>query len=339
MKHCLTLICLLFGSCALGPGEFVRRPEQPVCWPPDSESPRISVLFSYHDSADAEFDSGALRRFGDWAFGKEIEYLGTPYGLSLLPNQNLVIADTGLGKVHLLSLLTCQHQVVPAVAEFPLTTPVGVAAMPSGGFLVSDSTSARIGAYHADGSFDCVFASHVNFGRPTGMAWDEIGNRLLVLDTTGSRLLVLSAEGELLHVLGRPGEGPGEFNHPTNLAVGSDGTIYVMDSLNFRVQIFNPDLTPASQFGVAGSGPGSFSKPKGIAVDSEDHIYVVDAMFDNIQVFDIHGNLLLAFARSGSGFGRLALPSGLFIDSLDRIFVADGGNSRIQVFQYHSLQP
>ncbi len=127
---------------------------------------------------------------------------------------------------------------------------------------------------------------------------------------------------------------PGEFRYPSFVAVGPDGTLYVTDGLNSRVQAFDRDGRFVRQFGELGSGPGTFARPKGIAVDSEGHVYVADAVFNNVQIFDQEGRLLLAFGQAGRGEGDLDLPLGLFIDRNDRIYVADRTNNRLQIFQY-----
>ena len=127
---------------------------------------------------------------------------------------------------------------------------------------------------------------------------------------------------------------PGEFRYPSFIAVGPNGTLYVTDVLNSRVQAFDRDGRFVRQFGELGNGPGTFARPKGVAVDSEGHVYVVDAAFSNVQIFDQQGRLLLAFGQMGRGEGDLDLPLGLFIDRSDRIYVADRTNNRLQIFQY-----
>ena len=54
--------------------------------------------------------------------------------------------------------------------------------------------------------------------------------------------------------------------------------IYVTDSLNCRIQVFEADGQFQRVFGSAGDGPGHFSRPKGVAVDRAGHVYVVDAL-------------------------------------------------------------
>ena len=127
---------------------------------------------------------------------------------------------------------------------------------------------------------------------------------------------------------------PGEFRYPSFVAVGPNGTLYVTDVLNSRVQAFDRNGRFVRQFGELGDGPGTFARPKGVAVDSEGHVYVADAAFNNVQIFDQQGRMLLAFGQMGRGEGDLDLPLGLFIDRNDRIYVADRTNNRLQIFQY-----
>ena len=129
----------------------------------------------------------------------------------------------------------------------------------------------------------------------------------------------------------------GEFRYPAFVAVGGDGTLYVSDGMNFRIQAFDRDGKFLRSFGTLGDNPGSFARPKGVAVDSEGHVYVADAAFNNVQVFDARGQLLLPFGQIGRGPGQLWLPLGLAVDRDDHIYVADRYNNRVQIFEY--LQP
>lgn len=126
----------------------------------------------------------------------------------------------------------------------------------------------------------------------------------------------------------------GHFRYPAFLATAPDGTLYVSDGMNFRVQSFDRDGEFITAFGRMGDVPGAFTRPKGVSVDSKGHVYVVDGSFNNVQVFDSDGNLLIVFGEFGNGNGQLWLPTGVAIDSDDQIFVADRYNNRIQIFQY-----
>lgn len=131
------------------------------------------------------------------------------------------------------------------------------------------------------------------------------------------------------------GAGPGEFRYPAFVATGSDGTLFVSDGMNFRIQAFDRTGRFLRAFGSLGDGPGAFARPKGVAVDSDGNVHVVDAAFANLQVFSPTGELLLPFAQMGRGAGELWLPLGVFIDRDDHIYISDRFNNRIQVFTYH----
>ena len=140
-------------------------------------------------------------------------------------------------------------------------------------------------------------------------------------------------------LVGNRGGEAGEFRYPGFVAVAPDGTLYVTDQMNFRVQAFSPDGAFLRSIGQIGRTPGSFSRPKGIAVDTQGHLYVADALFNNIQVFDEQGQLLLVFGKVGSGEGEMYLPLGLHADGEDVIYVADRFNNRIQMFQFLGGDP
>jgi len=108
----------------------------------------------------------------------------------------------------------------------------------------------------------------------------------------------------------------------------------VVDSGNFRVQVFDAEGQFIKSFGAVGTAPGSFARPKGVALDSDGNIYVLDAAFGNFQIFDLDGNLLLAVGATGSEPGEFMLPSSINIDETDRVYVVDQINKRVQIFQY-----
>ena len=141
-----------------------------------------------------------------------------------------------------------------------------------------------------------------------------------------------------MRTIGRRGGEPGEFNFPTNVFVDKEGHLFVADTLNFRIQSFNPDASLLNVFGTLGDTPGSLNRPKGVGVDGEGHVYVADSSFNNFQIFDQTGQLLLFVGSVGSGPGEFLLPAGLFIDGKSRIYVVDQGNARVQVFQYLRVQ-
>jgi DNA-binding beta-propeller fold protein YncE len=198
-----------------------------------------------------------------------------------------------------------------------------------------------------------------DFNGPHGLALDADGF-LYVADTDNHRIVKLSPTGELvdtwdstwwrgrqnwqpngcLDEAGRPlALGEGEFCEPWGVAVGPGGRVYVADTWNHRVQVFNPDgqfLNQVGSFGQSGADvravPGQFYGPRDVAVDREGRVYVGDTGNKRVQVFDAGLSYLYAFGGPGIVEGRMDEPVGLAIGPDDLLYVADTWNRRVLVF-------
>ncbi len=120
---------------------------------------------------------------------------------------------------------------------------------------------------------------------------------------------------------------------PTFVAVDSKGQVYVSNTLNARIDVFDAEGRFVKRVGERGNSYGMFDKPKGVALDSFDNIYVVDSGWSNVQIFDQSGQVLLFFGGRGENPGLLMNPTGIAIDKKDRIYVADFLNYRVSVYQ------
>ena len=109
------------------------------------------------------------------------------------------------------------------------------------------------------------------------------------------------------------GSALGEFDEPSDIAVGPTGRVYLIETGNRRVQSFEPDgSSPAAWGTTGGDGEGEFSEPVGVAVDpSSGVVYVADAGGTaRVQAFSPSGEFLRQWGSTGSGEGQF-LPQGL----------------------------
>ena len=126
--------------------------------------------------------------------------------------------------------------------------------------------------------------------------------------------------------------GDGEFAYPEGLAVGSDGTLYVADSGNSRIQEFDSSGVFLAKFGSIGSGDGELSGPYGVGLDAAGNIYVVERWNNRIQKFTGAGVFVTTWGSFGSGDGQFDEPQGLAVSADGHVYVADTNNHRIQKF-------
>ena len=67
--------------------------------------------------------------------------------------------------------------------------------------------------------------------------------------------------------------------------MASDGSVYVADQFNHRIQKFTSEGVFVSEWGTEGSGDGQFNWPGGVAVASDGSVYIADTGNDRIQKF------------------------------------------------------
>lgn len=211
---------------------------------------------------------------------------------------------------------------------------------------VSDDKLHRIGVISPAKQGPARWQEETPFGaevlaKPGGMAIDTENRFLYVVDTQNDVVDVFDADTyKLLRKIGVAGKKhtltePGTFSLPTNVAVDKDGNLYVTDTLNNRIQIFDADGKFISTFGKNGDGPGYFSRPKGIAVDGDGHIWVSDSVQQRVQVFDREGRLLIYFGEPGNWPGQFSAIYDIAIDTkFNRVVTSEQFPGRVQMFRY-----
>ena len=317
--------------------------ERVPVWPLPPEPARIRYVTSLQGVAD--FSAKKPSRWTSAVFGadpadaKLPDALVKPYGVAVSPTGLVYVTDTASRRVFVFDQERRTVAFLGDKEPGKLSKPTGIAVGPDGSVFVADATLNRVLASGPDLRLTVAIGREGELESPAGLAVDGARGLLYVADSKKHQVYCYStADGSAVRTIGRRGGEPGEFNFPTNLVVDKDGHLFVTDTLNFRIQSFNPDGTLLNVFGTLGDTPGSLNRPKGVGVDGEGHVYVADSSFNNFQIFDQAGQLLLFVGSVGSGPGEFLLPAGLFIDAKSRIYVVDQGNARVQVFQYLRAQ-
>ena len=126
------------------------------------------------------------------------------------------------------------------------------------------------------------------------------------------------------------------FNQPESIFVDPKGQIYVADTFNHRIQIFDSSGKYLKTLGTSEmtSGNNGFNCPWSVFVDYKGYIYVADSSNHRIQIFHSSGKYLrtLGIGKETSGNKGFNHPGSVFVDSNGYIYVADSYNHRIQIF-------
>lgn len=314
-------------SCAPAP---YQKPQVDLVWPLPPDEPKIKFV----DKIMSTLDLGIQQSFTESLFGEEkVDALLKPYGVAVDREGKLYVSD--IGKVFVFDLQNKAYAFIgtePGIGK--LIMPIGVATSSDGRVFVADTAQDRVFVYRKN-KFAAAIGHTGDFESPSGVAVDEKRGLVYVVDSKKHMVTVFSlSDYSKLRTIGKRGTETGEFNFPANIALDSDGRLYVVDTFNVRVQVFDEKGNFVKSIGKLGDGPGFLARPKGIAVDSEGHIYIVDAAFQNFQIFDQEGKILLVVGTTGTRPGEFYLPAGITIDDQDKVYVVDQIPGSVQIFQY-----
>lgn len=262
-----------------------------------------------------------------------------PYGIAIDSKGLVYVADQRVGAVFIFNTLTHDTQLIRNGAEAHFGWINGLAIDDDDRLFVSDGKMRRVLIFSA--KHELVNQITEGLMDPVGLAIDTENRLLYVVDTQQDQVLAYDADTlKLLRRIGTGGKNhfltsPGDFGAPQGVAVDKDGNVYVTDTLNNRVEIFDADGNFISLFGKHGDGPGYFARPKGIAVDGDGHIWVADEMEDRLQVFNREGQLL-TYIGTGHGNlpGQFKALVGVAIDKQNRVFTTEQYPGRLQEFRY-----
>jgi len=322
---CFIILALLVG-CSTAP---IPKPTGDYYWPLPPDPPKIKWVTWWTGSKDFEGSSSVLTfLLGEerWAF------LWNPNGVITDLAGNLYVADPYFGVIYVFNF---EKKTVEGIGKDEINGPLSLAMDNKSGVIYATDTIGKmvVGFDTKTGKVMVRIGASGEFKNPSGIAFDDVKERLYVSDSLNHTIRVYDKYGKYLFNIGKRGGEDGQFNFPSYLTF-HDGKLYVADTLNYRIQIFDGEGKFLKKFGKIGDSAGLFARPKGIGVDSEGHIYVVDSAFDAFQIFDENGQLLLVVGKVGRGPGGFDMPTGLYIDRQDRIYISDTFNHRVQVFQY-----
>ena len=220
----------------------------------------------------------------------------------------------------------------PVKTILGLKWPWGIAISVNGDFVVAEHGAHSVTIVNKEGkkvrSFGIRGTNEGRFIYPRGV---DISNDGHLLVTDNHRLWKMKFDGVCVHTVGtnKSGSGQLQFNYPRGIKVHPTiGQIFVADSWNNRIQVFNNDLTFSHTITL--NGDKAFN-PWDVSLDSEDYLYVAGWGNHCITKLTTAGEYITRFGSKGSAPGQLFCPSSLTINN-NLVYVSEYNNHRVSIF-------
>jgi len=284
---------------AVRKGEFIKRPNDQLYatyFPKVFEDPKYNGLIIYKVPETSPPKLSALPQGVTNMFeggrGSGKGEFDSPLGMCIDANGNILVADTGNGRIEKFSPTGSFLSVIGSKGSGhgQLGEPNGIAVDRSGNIYVAEvASNHRVQKLAPDGTFIAEWKGpDAGFYGPRRIA---IGpdDSLYVVDQGRTRIVKFSPDGQVLSNWGSKGSGDGQFNDPTSVAVDStSGKVYVADPTNKRIQVFDQNGKFLSKWIIPEWGqPAGFEN---LVIDSKmGRVYASSVNIGAVLIFDLNG--------------------------------------------------
>jgi DNA-binding beta-propeller fold protein YncE len=309
---------------AVRQGQFIKRPNEQLYatyFPKVFEDSRYNglVIYKVPETSPPKLSAlpeGVTNMFEGGRGSGKGEF-DLPSGMCIDGNGNILVADTGNGRIEKFSPTGSFLSVIASKGSGhgQLGEPNGIAVDRSGNIYVAEvASNHRVQKLAPDGTFIAEWKGpDAGFYGPRRIV---IGpdDSVYVVDQGRTRIVKFSPDGHVLSSWGSKGSGDGQFNDPTSAAVDfTSGKVYVADPRNKRIQVFDANGKFLTKWVVAEWGePAGFED---LAIDSKaGRLYASSAHTDAVLIFDLNGTRIGALTpKPPDRFGgpsALALANG-----------------------------
>ena len=320
-----------------------------IVWPNPPAIARIRYLAFYSAQKLSQVDTPKTAKQGwmDRLAGtvpeqdntKVLFQLGQPYGVAIDSKGKVYVADGKVGAIFIFNTETREVEMIKNKVEAHFVRIIGLAMDDNDRLFVVDPGLKHVLVFNPQHKAEEVITE--GLVEPSMAAIDTQNRLLYVSDVNLDQVLVYDADTfKLKRKIGITGHNhelttPGDLAKPTGVAVDKEGNLYVADTLNDRIEVFDADGVFLRTWGKNGDGPGYFARPKGVAIDSDGHVWVADGMQDRVQVFTNEGQLLITMGGHGLLPGQYQGLVNVATDNRrNRVYTSEIYPGRVQEFRY-----
>jgi len=274
------------------------------------------------------------KQFG--SFGSQNSKFNTPKDLAVDKNGNIFVVDQNNNRIQKFDsngkyILQWGSE---GDTEGKFNKPTGICVDAQGKVYVTDTWNHRIQVFDNDGKVKRTCGNNKVCWAPKDIVVDDSGY-LYIANTGFHSIKKCTRSGTEIWNIGSKGAGAIQFTEPVGLALDKTGRLYVADTANKRISVFDKDGHHVKQINVFGLEE-YYSEPY-ITIDNVHKVlYMTDSRNHDIQVFSLNGNFKSFWGKEGSGAGEFKQPIGVEYAN-GKVYVSEAQNHRIQIFDANML--
>jgi 4-amino-4-deoxy-L-arabinose transferase-like glycosyltransferase len=246
-----------------------------------------------------------------------------PRGVAVSLEGLVYVADTGNGRIQ---VFNSDGEFLGLWGQEILAEPFDLAVDREGQVYVLDSGHDLLFVFSPEGLLQSRWGDDWGLFDPRGLDVDQDGY-VYIANTGGNAILKISPQGQVVARYGSPGSGDGRLNQPTDVAVDGVGNLYVVDTENQRVQVWDWDGQYLRQWGITAAN--TVDGPH-IVWGMSDLLFLTDPEMARVYIYDRDGRVITFWGERGSPEGQFDKPIGIGFDQRVWVYVADTYNHRIQ---------
>lgn len=281
----------------------------------------LFVVLVNRSSGAIEYSNFVIRGYE----GKgELEFL-LPEDLILGPGGDIIVADQRNNRIQVLNPDLTFKKYLTLTSSNP-----GFSVL-SAKFESGRERPAKVGKGITTGKEGDVATSPPLLDKPVGLALDKRG-RLFVSSSGDHRIYIFDySTGSILDVIGKRGRVQGAFDTPLDIDVNSLGQLAVVDSLNKRIQVFDPEFNFLREIHYKEETKRELRSiaPRGVHWLTDTELVVSYPTFHQVVCWDQKGQLLWRYGSPGNGKGELNEPSNIARGAGGNLLITDSKNHRI----------
>jgi len=325
-------------------GKFIRTWKDRTWWYPEiSPLPNGDLYVASSGEIEKYTKDGKLLH--TWSSeGDDAGRFNQPTGITIAPDNSVYITDTWNHRIQQFdadgNFIRMWGKKGAEPSDFDGPTEIAIA---QNGDVYIAGRDHYIQQFSGEGKFIRSWGGKgtgdMQFSSITAIA-EAPNNTLYVLDYDNQRVQQFTLEGEFIREWGGKGTKDrsselGKFHDPQGLTVGHDGSVYVTDTMNNRIQQFSAEGEFIRAWNTILRGENEEIYPRDISLSEDGSLYV--SCSDNLILhYSSQGKFISSWQLdSGVTEGQFRDPRGITTAPDGSMYIVDSGNNRIQKFVLH----